>query len=277
YLMSLTQHNDKDVRARAYYSLGKAAVLNAIDTKSGREMLSELEKAIEFYENSLQERRDNNPSVFCQPFYRSIYKILKDSGVEYRQIIQEYIESVHVVIKKYYGRDQIVAMENLSFALEELQKIQGLSMECIRLNLRYDRDYCDMAAEPFASSDWYNPVSAMRIAEGLPIINLDTKKKIEDAGKNIQQMSSSPCCTLYQANAAEIYGIGQRIANAEKLEEVRKGLTDIQPILKSLCSAMPKEEKISLSEMLRILKNENSVNKQIELINEIIIAMARAS
>ena len=68
--------SNSNVKVYEYDSLGRINIYSASQSKSEKEYLEELQKAIEFFEKATKEPTRDNPSKFCFPFYRSFYTII---------------------------------------------------------------------------------------------------------------------------------------------------------------------------------------------------------
>jgi len=144
-LLALTKGEDSDVRVSANHSLGKISVYRATIAEDEDLLQKELENAIVFFEKSALESTWFNPAKFCLPFYRSYYLVIFKKQEAEKEVKKNLDEAKRAVSSSESREKLLEAVENLSNALNETQKLRD--MEDIKADLNGYRRYCNRACE----------------------------------------------------------------------------------------------------------------------------------
>ena len=199
-LLALTKDENSYIRVSANHSLGKISVYRAANAKYEGLLQNELENAISFFEKSVQESTLFNPAEFCLPFYRSYYLVIFKKQEAEEEVKKNLDEAKRAVSGSDSKEKLLEAVENLSNALNEAQKLQD--MDDIKADLNGYRKYCDRACELLDSTEGKAPEATQLIKRGLPVIDERIKKTIGD----IQEKSKALCNKT--RNAESPLGIG---------------------------------------------------------------------
>lgn len=122
-LIRLTGDEDSSVRVSANHSLGRASIFRATETENEEEFRKELENALQYFERSAAEATYSNPAKFCLPFYRSFYSLTCKSEVSEGEVEKYLKEAKDASEGSRSKEDLLEAVENLSNALKETQRL----------------------------------------------------------------------------------------------------------------------------------------------------------
>jgi len=144
-LIRLAQDREKGVRIAANYSLGRVCLFRAAEAQNEEIFKIELEKALEFFEESAKDVAFFTPAQFCLSFYRSFYTIFfKNHEVETE--IREYLADVKIRISDSENKEKLLeTAERLANALWQVREVRDFDR--IRSDFNDSRKYCESAAD----------------------------------------------------------------------------------------------------------------------------------
>jgi len=180
-LQRLASDEISGLRIAANYSLGRAFIFNATEAGSEEDFRNELELALKFFEQSVNEAViyeffSNNPAKFCLPFYRSLYTILfkkQDAEAE----VQNYFAEAKSVTEGKESKEQLLeVVKNLESALKEVTKIRKKGFGTMKYDLNVYRQYCERAAELMKSTKEKAPDATKNVGERIAHFRPDDKK-----------------------------------------------------------------------------------------------------
>ncbi|MCJ7443884.1 MAG: HEAT repeat domain-containing protein [Methanotrichaceae archaeon] len=233
-LNRLTDDDDSYVRMYAYYSLGRASVLKAIETDDRDTTKKELEAAVVFFERSSQESA-HSPARFCNPFYRSYFAIIFQGAKE--DEVQRYLAEANAAVGRSESKDELLkAIANLAQALQESQRLKDRPFHEIVSELNAYRWYCEKAAEHMAAAEDKAPVAVRLMKKCNPLLEQQIQTTIAEIqvkarliGPEIEREARG----LSLGNPVKVYQCSMRIASTVRAlckrlpEELRKSTHDI--------------------------------------------------
>jgi tetratricopeptide (TPR) repeat protein len=176
-LNRLAQDQHDEVMCYAYNSLGKAHIFKASEASNMQELQLELEKAIGFFEKSMEvsySMEEVYPASFCLPFYRSFYTLIFKNSVESKGELQKDLMMLKFLVFNSKNKEILFnVMENLYYVLEDADKLGENSREAFQ-------KYVDEACKLLDSGDTVNPVTSKLIRKSIQIgaLNIiDVKNK----------------------------------------------------------------------------------------------------
>lgn len=264
---------DKDhhyLRAFANHSLGRACIFKATEAESEEDFRNELEKALEFFEKSSEEGPDSNPAKFCLPFYRSLYTItFKKQRAEVE--VQKYLGEAKNAVKGSESKEKLLeAVENLSNALKEVQKVQEMDFNTMKSDLNAYRLYCERAADLLDTTEDKAPGATKLIRRGLPIIDQKIKKIITEIQEKASIFCKQTQDTPLEDLGKEIYRQGKNFSLIRDPIGLEKGITNLQSALAAICAKMPESERIEACELLKKVNEELLIEDKLPLINMVL-------
>lgn len=266
-LANLSHDKDKSVSSSAYYSLGKASIFYASEAKNEQEMQIKLKEAIGFIENSLTVQ-DNSHSRFCLPFYRSFYTLTFNDEADARLEVKKYLAEAKKAIGGSKNKEMLfTTMENLSLALEEVHKLRGKDLEYIQNHLNAHREYLDKTVELLNKTEKENPLATLVIRKGLPILDKNLKRVIEEIQNNANIACKESKGTKTEKIACAINKEVQKwkIGNQEYLGTQIICLVDL---LKSYIPQTP--ENSTIIKKIDAILNEPDIVIQYMIVNNLI-------
>ena len=267
-LLQLTKDKDSFVRVSANHSLGKISVCKATSAKDEKTLQNEMEKAIRYFEKASQEAKYFNPANFCLPFYRSYYSVIFRQQEAEEEVKMNLDEAKRAVSGSKSRKKLLEAVENLSNALNEAQKLREL--DDIKADLNGYRRYCDRACELLDSTEGKAPEATELIRRGLPVID----ERIRETIKDIQKKSKALCKKTRNAESPlEPLGIEiNQYAGELSTKDYLKSETTIPKITRVLgnyCKHIPLEKRGYACEIIEEINDEEELSdklKKIELV-----------
>jgi HEAT repeat protein len=265
-LHRLTQDKDYEVRRDALHSLGKMCIFNATKAESEKDMRSDLEKAIEYFEKSSLASKNYNPARFCLPFYRSFYTLTFKDEEEARLEVKKYLLEAKNAIGESKRKELLfTAVENLSLALEEAHNLKDKDIDYIQSNLDVYRTYCDTAAELLNESEKENPFASKLVKRGLPIIDVEIKKILTEIREKALAI-----CKLTKGTAFEIYGkevnkAGNQL-DLRDSEGLKKSINNMIFILKSIYLILPEKYQTESIELIKRIDMEDDYGDKFNIL-----------
>jgi HEAT repeat protein len=188
-LLRLTKDEANYVRTSSNHSLGRVSIFKASQAETDEDYKKELEKAIVFFETAEKEASYYNPAQFCLPFYRSFHTIIFKKQ-DAKEEVDKYLEEAKVAIESSKSKKALFdAVENLAEALKEVHNLGNPDLQGIKGELNFYRKYCDRAAELMKDTDKKAPFATEVLRKGLPILDRNLKKLIEE----IQEKAKIAC------------------------------------------------------------------------------------
>ena len=265
-LLALTKDEDSYVRAYTYHSLGRISILKATDAKE-EYFQKELEKALGYFEKSVNEASWYNPADFCLPFYRSFYAITFKKDTSEHEVKKSIKEAKEAVGSSESKENLLEAIENLLNALNEAQKAKGFDE--IKGDLNAYMRYCNRAADLLCETEGDAPGATGLIRKGLPIINQHIKDILAEIKKKTDDFCKETRDTPNEDLGSEIHKIGKELSNVRDPIALEKAVENMQMALSILCKRMPEEGGGEACEILAKAKKETYVEDKLNLINMI--------
>ena len=266
-LVALAKDEDSDVRVYANHSLGKISVYKATNAEDEDVLQKELENAIGFFEKSAQESKWFNPAKFCLPFYRSYYSVIFKKQEAEDEVKKNLDEAKHAVSGSESKKKLLEAVENLSNALNEAQKLRTL--DDIKADLKGYRRYCDRACELLDTTKDKAPGATELIRRGLPVIDERIQGMLAEIREKAEVICKESQGTPFEGFGKEVHKISQYLPN------LRDPITLQKQIDNMLISLAPVSEKMSeidkkACELYQKAQQEQYVEDKISLINMIL-------
>jgi len=268
-LLVLTKDSDSDVRVFANHSLGKISVYRATNAENEDLIQKELENAIVFFEKSAQESKWFNPAKFCLPFYRSYYSVIFKKQ-EAEEEVKKNIDEAKRAVSGSKSREKLLeAVESLSNALNEAQKLRDL--DDIKADLNGYRRYCDRACELLDSTEYRAPGATKLIKRGLPVID----ERIQQIIEEIQEKSKALCKKTRNAESPletlgiEINQYADELSTKDYLKSERT-VPRIARVLWNYCKHLPEEKRGYACELIKEINNEEELSDKLNKIELIL-------
>ena len=264
-LLALTKDENSYVRVSANHSLGKISVYRATNAKYEGLVQKELENAISFFEKSVQESTLFNPAKFCLPFYRSYYSVIFKKQEAKEEVKKNLDEAKRAVSGSESKEKLLEAVENLSNALNEAQKLQEL--DDIKADLNGYRRYCDRACELLDSTEDRAPGATLLVRRGLPVIDERIQRTIEE----IQEKSKALCKKTRNAESPleplgiEINQYAGELSTKDYLKSER-AVPGITRVLGNYCRHIPEEKRGYACELIEEIKDEGELSDKLNKI-----------
>jgi HEAT repeat protein/nucleoside phosphorylase len=264
-LLALTKDENSYVRVSANHSLGKISVYRATNAKYEGLVQKELENAISFFEKSVQESTLFNPAKFCLPFYRSYYSVIFKKQEAKEEVKKNLDEAKRAVSGSESKEKLLEAVENLSNALNEAQKLQEL--DDIKADLNGYRRYCDRACELLDSTEDRAPGATLLVRRGLPVIDERIQRTIEE----IQEKSKALCKKTRNAESPleplgiEINQYAGELSTKDYLKSERT-VPRITRVLGNYCKHLPEEKRGYACELIEEINDEEELSDKLNKI-----------
>ena len=267
-LIKLTCDNEIDVQVRANHSLGKISIYKASISESNETYISELEKAIHFFEKASNEASHYNPSSFCLPFYRSFYTIISTEKQQAKGEVDNHLTEAKSAIKGSENKKLLFEIvENLANALREVLNLENIDMQTKRDGIDFYRKHCEKAEYLMKDTEKIAPSATVIMRKGLPIL----EKNVKDVLEEIQEKSKTTCLVSKGTVTEEIaVAVNQEIQKWEigSPEEITIYVENFISTLESKIPKLPENEHIF--GMIEESKNQKDINKLLESASELI-------
>jgi HEAT repeat protein len=261
-LSRLTKDVDSDVRQLAYHSMGKVYIYRATEVKNEEKFKEELEKAIECFEKSLEQKGQTiekskiffNPAEFCLPFYRSYYAIIFKPHEAEKQVQNSLSEAKKAIAGSERKEKLLKLVRNLSNLLKKAQKLHDFND--FKSYFKIYRRQCERATDLLDSMDESAPQATKLIRKGLPIIDERIKgilAEIEEKTKNLcKESHKTPFEKIGRSAYEQIKGLGK--LDNEVRAEIK--LYRLKNILQSMCIILPDESKEIICDQLDTMQDQ---------------------
>jgi HEAT repeat protein len=250
-----------DIRYRANSILGKLSIYKASQAENEDAYKKELENAIEFFEESINELPKNyrDPADFCLSFYRSFYTIIF-KGQEAKDEVDKYLKEAKSAVGNSKSKETLLeAVNNLANALKEVQSLEYIDLEEKKVKLDFYRQYCDRAAELMKDTEEKAPYATETIKKGLPIFDINLKELIEEIKKTAASTYRKSKGTYTTEVAHLVCMEVQKLEIGNQKEMKQK----IEEIYHMLVTKIPPEFNYIHAKMKR-MRNEKDLTKQYE-------------
>jgi len=266
-LLALTKDQDVYVRVYANHSLGKISVYRATNAEDEGLLQKELENAIGFFDKSAQELKWFNPSIFCLPFYRSYYTVI----FRKQEAEEEVKKNLNVAKRAVYGSESkkklLEAVENLSNALNETQKLRNL--DDIKADLNGYRQYCDRACELLDSTEDRAPGATLLVRRGLLVINERIQGMLAEICEKAEAVCRQSLNTPFEDFGKEVNQISQDLPKVRDPITLEKQINIMLTALSPVCDKMSEIDN-EACKYYQMAQREQYVEDKIPLINMIL-------
>ena len=268
-LLALTKNEDRNVRVSANHSLGKISVYRATTAEDKDLLQKELDNAIGFFETSATLARESNwinPAEFCLPFYRSYYSVIF-TPQEAEEEVKKNLDEAKRAISGSESREKLLeAVENLSNALNEAQKLRDL--DDIKADLNACRRYCDRACELLNSTEGKAPRATLLVRRWLlPVINEQIQRTIEEIQEKSKALRKK---TRNAESPLETLGIeiNQYVSELSKKDYLKSERTvpGITRVLGNYCKHLPEEKRGYACELIEEINDEEKLSDKLNKI-----------
>jgi len=268
-LLALTKDVDRNVRVSANHSLGKISVYLATNAEDEDVFEKDLKNAIGYFEKSALESTLFHPVRFCFPFYKLYYSMIFRKQEAEGEIKKNLNEAKRTVSGSESRGKLLEAVENLSNALNEVQKLRDL--DDIKANLNGYRRYCDRACEILDSTGSKAPGATLLIRRGLPVID----ERIQQIIEEIQVKSKALCKKTRNAESPletlgiEINQYAGELSTKDYLKSERT-VPRITRVLGNYCKHLPKEKRGYACELIEEINDEEELSDKLNKIELIL-------
>ena len=267
-LLALTKGEDSDVRVSANHSLGKISVYRATIAEDEDLLQKELENAIVFFEKSALESTWFNPAKFCLPFYRSYYLVIFKKQEAEKEVKKNLDEAKRAVSSSESREKLLEAVENLSNALNETQKLRD--MEDIKADLNGYRRYCNRACELLDITEDRAPGATKLIRRGLPVIDDRIQGMLAEIRKKSGDLCKKSLGTPFEDLGKEVNEIGLNLLSIGNPIALEKQIKFLEISLSAICNRMPGKESVEACNLLNLAIDETYIETKLSLINMIL-------
>ena len=267
-LLALTKDDNSEVKVSANHSLGRISVYRATNAEDEDLLQKELEIAIGFFEKSAQESTYFNPAEFCLPFYRSYYSVIFKKHEAKEEVKKNLDEAKRAVSGSKSKEKLLKAVENLSNALNEAQKLQDL--DDIKADLNGYRRYCDRACELLDSTEGKAPGATLLVRRGLPVINERIQGLLAEIRKKSGALCKKSLGTPFEDLGKEVNEIGLNLLSVGNPIALEKQIKFLEISLSAICNRMPGEESVEACKLLNLAIDEPYIETKLSLINMIL-------
>jgi HEAT repeat protein/predicted amidohydrolase len=272
-LYQLSKGKYSNLRAYTYHALGRASVFKATVATNDTLMKDELNKAINFFEESVSGDGSFKPSKFCLPFYRSFYAIVFENGKFDQEILRAYLADAKDASEGSEVKEILIeAIENLSGALNEIPRLTDTDLEEIKYDLKTCKSYCDKAEKLLEASEEAAPVATSLIRRGRPIITQKIKLLVRKIQLDCDMLGEK-----LQGTGTKSESIFNRlkestnkldtIVNSDYEEELSKSFH----YLKEMCGYIPLDTREEISKIIHDAEKESKTVLKIGHINTILL------
>ncbi|HEX7445696.1 MAG TPA: HEAT repeat domain-containing protein, partial [Methanothrix sp.] len=264
-LMRLTRDKDDYVRMFAYYSSGRASIFKATLAKDNGTLKRELKAAVVYFEKSSQEAV-YSPASFCHPFYRSYLAITFQDAKE--DEVQRYLAEAKKAVNGSKCKDELLlAVENLTLALQEAQRLKDRPLQEIVSELNSYRWYCENAAKHMTAAEDEAPgaVKLMRMCNPLLEERIQTTiAEIQEKAWQICQITRGSG-TEFEAPGAQIHQAATGLSIGD-LVSIQRSSSSIVKQLRKFCRLLPENEKDQVCEVVKQIEREPDFPEKLHLI-----------
>jgi len=266
-LLALTKDEDSDVRVFANHSLGKISVYKATIADDEDLLQKGLENAIDFFEKSARESIWFNPAKFCLPFYRSYYSVIFRKQEAEEEVKRNLDEAKRAVSGSESKEKLLEAVESLSNALNEAQKLRDL--DDIKADLNGYRRYCDRACELLDSTEDKAPGATLLVRRGLPVIDERIQGMLAEIRERAEAVCRQSVGTQYEDFGKEVHKISQALPHVRDPITLEKQINIMLTALSPVCDKISEIDN-EACKYYQMAKQERYIEDKIPLINMIL-------
>ncbi|KKG34724.1 HEAT repeat domain-containing protein [Methanosarcina mazei] len=266
-LYELTRHPEDDIRAYANYSLGKIHIFKASRAENEGDYKRELENAIAFFEKAGQTNWYENPAQFCLPFYRSFHTIIFKKQEAKEEVDKYLVEAKHAIQNSKSKQLLFEAVESLAEALKEVLGLENMSLETKKEEINSYIKYFNHAEELMKNNEERVPFAIGTIRKGLPILDRNLKKLIEE----IQEKAKSKYRQSKGTATEEIAYLVCREVQKWEVGNQERMTQNIEDLILILKAKVPNnDENKSLLDKIEKIREEKNLTTQYESIKTIV-------
>lgn len=266
-LLALTKDEDSDVRVFANHSLGKISVYRATNADDEVLLQKELENAIGFFEKSARESKWFNPAKFCLPFYKSYHSVIFRKQEAEEEVKKNIDEAKHAVSGSESREKLLAAVENLSNALNEAQKLRDL--DDIKADLNGYRRYCDRACELLDSTEGKAPEATKLIRRGLPVIDERIQGMLAETRERAEAVCRQSLNTPFEDFGKEVNQISQDLLKVRNPITLEKQINIMLTALSPICNKMSEIDS-EACRYYQMARQEQYLEDKLPLLNMIL-------
>ena len=269
-LIKLSENDNDFVKSSASYSLGRIYILRATVAENDGIFKKELEKAIGFFEKSLEIGVFNSSAEFCLPFYRSFHAITfrkKDSEVEVEIDLQK---AKHALRGSESRTKLFEVVKSLSNALKEVQNIHELDLETRQSKLKIFEQNIEHTNIILNATEKKAPIATGFAKRGASMIHDNIKQTITEIEKKAENLCREAKGTPYEELGKQANKVGKNLSNTNDLEEINIHIKTMGIIFKGICNKMPEQDRGEACELLELFNQELNVKNKLPLANTIL-------
>lgn len=263
-LLRLAKDEDCYVRSFANHSFGRASVFMAAEAENRNELEKLLKDAIEYFEESFREETPYKPAKFCLPFYRSYFAVTFENANE--DEIDKYLENSRKSIDGSKSREELFeAIQNLSKALKESQKLKGKSLEEISIELKAYRWYCEEASKFMISAEERAPIAIKLMKKCNPLLENKIQASISEIQKSAREICKNTrgSNTGAEAPGSEIYKAAKSLST-EDIYKTHRCASRITSKLKEFCELLPEDKRELVCSVIEEIKHATEFPDSLE-------------
>ncbi|MFY1110430.1 MAG: HEAT repeat domain-containing protein [Methanosarcinaceae archaeon] len=269
-LIKRTNDEHSDVRIYANHSLGRISIFKASLAENEDDYRKELERAIVFYQVSAQESFCEwlNPSKFCLPFYRSFYTIISAEKKQVKEEVEKYLLEAKNAIKGSENKKLLFdAVENLAYALKEVQNLENMDLAAKKGELDFYRKYCEQATELMKNTEKTAPFATATMKKGLPILDRKLKSLLEE----IQEKAKTACRESQGTDTEEIACAVSREVQKWEIGSQEEMTQNIEGLIETFRMRMPHLPGYDhIFEEIEGIRDEKDLAKQYKIVSTLV-------
>ena len=267
-LHRLTKDEEHDVRSKAYYSIGRINILKISEIDNKQKIKKYLDIAVENFDKSIGEKKEDNPALFCSPFYKSYSTIIfepEKSEFEINKFIEEAKKASAGSESKV---ELLEAVENLISALKEA------TLDEQKRNLKTYVRYLDRTAEIIEKHKGKQPVLCSLLERGIKT----TKERINALILEIQEKAEIACQQSKGTPIEEIACAANQEVQKVRIEYHELMTQGVENLIFSLKSKIPliPENKL-IHDKIEEIRKQRDMTKQYEMLAILIALIPTAS
>lgn len=269
-LTKLSLDNDQYVRILANHSLGRISIYRASVSKTDENYMSELKKAINFFEKASSECVviSYDPSYFCLSFYKSFYAIISVEKQQAKDEVDKYLLKTKNAIKGSKNKKLLFeSIENLANALKKVQDLETMNLRFKTHELNLYREYCDRAEELMRDTEKTAPTATKVMRRGSRIFDRKLKSLLEE----IQEKAKTACRESQGTDTEEIAcAVSREVQNWEisSQEEMTWNVENLIFALESSIPRLPANQHIF--DRIQQIREQKDIPKQYGMVSVLI-------
>jgi len=253
-LVRLTSDENNDVRVLANHSLGRASIFKATEAEGEEDFRRELKTALQYFERSAAESKYSNPAKFCLPFYRSFYVLTCESERSEAEIEKYLREAKDASEGSKSKEDLLEAVENLSNALKEAQRLKGKNLYDLKRDLKVYSQYCNRFAELMEDTEDKAPRTVKLLRIGGRQVDTQIKETIAEIQEIAKELCQMTVGTNVEPSGREVSQKAREIS-IENYQRSEKSIHRIAEILEEMCDLLPPQKRDHAFELVKEIEN----------------------